>query len=242
MDVNDQLFVYSHLTALKHITPPSHCCSLCYELCCLNGFPPLEELWAGSVERHLMAAKWIHTQIRRGLQTQQSNNSCQRERERERERGGAAEEERVKRDRSWREKYKDVKTNGVCERKMRKNRCRAILPLNKWGGVWERAEQGVTLVVRKSIDCHSRHYFLSQETKTNRGGGCDGWHLMQFWISPPGGHSFVPVGAHIWWLILEKHIFFHMPSIYQGPLTVAPKPVSLYVKRNKREEESEAQG
>ena len=33
-----------------------------------------------------------------------------------------------------------------------------------------------------------------------------------------------------------------MPSIYQGPLTVAPKPVSLYVKRNKREEESEAQG
>ena len=90
MDVNDQLFVYSHLTALKHITPPSHCCSLCYELCCLNGFPPLEELWAGSVERHLMAAKWIHTQIRRGLQTQQSNNSCQREREREREREGGS--------------------------------------------------------------------------------------------------------------------------------------------------------
>ena len=26
----------------------------------------------------------------------------------------------MKRDRSWREKYKDVKTNGVCERKMRK--------------------------------------------------------------------------------------------------------------------------
>lgn len=25
--------------------------------------------------------------------------------------------------------------------------------------------RGVTLVVRKSIDCHSRHYSLSQETK-----------------------------------------------------------------------------
>lgn len=31
-----------------------------------------------------------------------------------------------------------------------------------------------------------------------------------------------------------------MPSIYQWPLTVAPQPVSLYVKPNKRKGESEA--
>lgn len=35
-------------------------------------------------------------------------------------------------------------------------------------------ESRVTLVVRKSIDCHSRHYSLSQETKENKGEGCDG--------------------------------------------------------------------
>lgn len=39
--------------------------------------------------------------------------------------------------------------------------------------MWEKAEQGVTFVVRKSIDCHSRHYSLSQETKANKGEGCD---------------------------------------------------------------------
>lgn len=86
VDVNDQLFVCSQMTALKPITSPSALLSLCYELCCLNGLPPLEELWVGSAERDLIAAKWIYALIRRRLQTQQSNNSCQSRRDRRRER------------------------------------------------------------------------------------------------------------------------------------------------------------
>lgn len=53
--------------------------------------------------------------------------------------------------------------------------------------MWERTEQRVTLVVRKSIDCHSSHYSLSQETKGNKGEERDGWCLMRYRFSPTGG-------------------------------------------------------
>lgn len=86
--------------------------------------------------------------------------------------GGATELEREQKGTRDGEKYKDVKTNGVCERKMRKKKVGAVLSsLSTSEDVWESSEQRVTLVVRKSIDCHSSHYSPSQETKGNKGGG-----------------------------------------------------------------------
>lgn len=129
---------------------------------------------------------------------------------------------------------------------MRRNLCCAISQ-QVWRCV---GEQRVTLVVRKSIDCHSRHYFLSQETKANKWGGCDGWHLFSFWISPLGGHWFVSVGAHIRWLIFSfrriKPYIFNTLSIYQWPLIQVPELLSPYFsvksKRKKGREQGKSRG
>lgn len=216
MDVNDQLFVCSQLTALKHITPPYVLLLSVLWIMLFKWVPPLEELWAGSVERHLMAAKWIHAQIRRRLQTQRSNNSCQRQRGRQkgREKQRGEQKRRERKGTRTGEKYKDVKTNGVCERKMRTNLCGAISQQVRGCLGESRTESDISCEGNLLIATVGIILQVKRLAQIKEGVSMDGiWCDFEFFLLGAIDSYLVPtVSGKCWDLHGQKtYIFAHLP-------------------------------